>query len=94
MEDGYLMGKMGKMEKIKKASKKIVNLLKQIPVDIDIKAGAELDLIPKPVVKFFVEAHILHTLIKKKREKKNADREKSGKRLHSDDEGVSERDST
>ena len=79
---------MGKMEKIKETSKRIVKLLKQIPVDVSIKGGAELDLIPKPVVKLFVEIHILSSLLKEKCAKQDADRKEGGKRLHSNDEGV------
>lgn len=85
---------MGKMERVKEASQKIVNALKQIPIEVSIKIGAEIDLIPKPVLRFFTEIHVLHKLIRKKREKKNADREEGGKRLHHDDEGASQRNST
>ncbi len=91
LEVGYLMGNM---EKIKQTSRKIRNLLKQIPEDLAIKFGAEFDLIPKPVVKLFIEIRILHLLTKKEKERQNGDRNEGNKRLHCDDEGVSQRDST
>jgi len=82
------------VKKLKEVSKKIVKLLKQIPVDVSIKSGAELEFIPKPVVRLFVEIHVLNSLLRKKRENQDADRKEGGKRLHSNDEGVGQRDKT
>lgn len=85
---------MGRIEKIRKTSRKIVKLLKQVPEHISIKCGTEFEFIPKPVWKLFFEIHVLNSLAKEEQEKQNANREKSDKRLHRDDESVGERDST
>ena len=84
---------MGKTGKVRKTAKKIMALLKQVSEDIDVKCGAEIDLLPRPVVKLFFEIQKLHSLTKKEHVKRNGNRKKRGKRLHSNDESVSQRDS-
>ena len=86
---------MGKMDKIRETSRKIVDSLRQMSNNITIKGGAEIELIPKPVVRFFAEIHIHNLHTKQKRDEQHADeREKGIKSLRSDDESIIERDST
>jgi len=84
---------MGRTEKIRKTSRKIVKLLKKVPEHLYIKCGVESEFVPKPVWRLFFEIHVLNSLTKEEQEKQNANREKSDKRLHRDDESVGERDS-
>jgi len=91
LEVGYLMGKV---EKIRETSQEIIKLLKQIPDRVAIEFGGEFELIPKPVLKVFFKIYVLNKLITKEQEKRNANRKEGNKRLHCDDEGVSQRDST
>lgn len=92
LEEGY---SMGKLEKVKETSRKILHLIKQFPHrDVAIKGGAEIDLIPKPVIRFFIEVKTLRSLMKKEQGEQDAGRAEGDKRLYSDDESVSKRDSS
>jgi hypothetical protein len=75
------------MEKVRRVSHRIVSALKEIPKDIELEVGVEIELLPKPIVKFFAAVHKYKALMKCKRKKrKNASRKKSNKRLQNNDE--------
>lgn len=86
---------MGAMQKIRRISKRIVSALKEIPENIEIEIGVEIEVIPKPIVRFFAEIHKYRKLMKTKRQNtKNENRKKRNKRLQSHDESSIERNST
>lgn len=85
----------GKDGRVKRIAKRIIESLREIPIDVSVKAGLQVDLIPKPVIKFFINIHLLNkTSSKKRRGKQNGHREENNKRLHYNDEGASKRNQT
>ena len=84
-----------KYGRIRQIAKRIIESLKEVPCDVAIKAGVEVDFIPLPVLKFFAEIRLLHkTTNRMKQRKENASRKENHKCLYSNDEGIGKRDKT
>lgn len=69
------MGKQGR--RVRKIAKHIAQSLKEIPSNVAIRAGVEVECIPLPILRFFAEVHLFHkaTMHVRKR-KENASRKK------------------
>lgn len=83
------------MEKIRAISERIVSALKEISENVEIEVGVEVDVVPKPVVRFFAGIHKYRKLMKSKgRNRQDENREECNKRLQSHDESTSKRNAT
>ena len=86
---------MGAMEEIRAISERIVSALKKVSEYVDVEIGVEVEVVPKPVVKFFAGIHKYRKLMKSKgRNRQDENREERNKSLQSHDESTSKRNAT
>lgn len=86
---------LGAVEKIRAISERIVSALKKMSEDVDVEVGVEIEVVPKPVVKFFAGVHMYRKLMKSKgQNRQDENREERNKRLQSHDESTSKRNAT
>ena len=86
---------MGAMEKIRTISERVVSALKEISESVELEAGVDVEVIPKPVVKFFAKIHVCRKLMNiKGQNEEHESRKKRNKRLQSHDESSIKRNST
>ena len=82
-----------KRNKIKQISKKIVSALKEASRDIEFKMGVDVELVPKPTVRFFAHIHKLRKMLDDK-VKQNGNSKSDNQSLQDNDESIIKREST
>lgn len=94
LEVAILLGK-GKDGRTRQIAQRILQTLRKVPSIDEIKGGVEVDVIPKPVLRFFINIKLLHESARNVKQRDEiADREEGNNRLHNNDESSRERDET
>ena len=86
---------MGAKHTIRAISETIVSALKEISESVELEIGVDVEVIPKPVVKFFARIHVCQKLMNtKEQNEEDGSRKKRDKRLQGHDESSIKRNST
>ena len=82
-----------KRNKVKQISKKIVSALKEASKDVEFKMGVDVELVPKPCIRFFAHIYKLRKMMDDK-VKENGNSKSNNSSIPDDDEGSIKREST
>ena len=81
-----------KRNKIKQLSKKIVSTLKEASKNVEWKIGVEVEVVPKPQIRFFAHIYKLQKMLNK-RVKQDGDSTRDNQSIQDGDESSIERES-